>query len=262
MNKILQIYYSLLFYILFNRAMVFINEIPWPTVKHIPFPNNEVVFFFRLFNPPIWILSLIFLSGLFFCFLCIFKPRVYLKIITSVFALVIFLILYAHTDGHHNHIWMISSVLMCFFSSDQSLRSKNYFVLRLTQALLLSHYFISGLWKIRVLISQKFAFSFEEQLSESLAFANTYHALEFHIFAKKLLYQYPELLSFGYFCALLFQMTALLPVFFNRLIIPYGICAILFHFSVGFITGIYFAHTVLAVLFFLIIAETMMKDQK
>ena len=98
-------------------------------------------------------------------------------------------------------------------------------------------------------------------LLETMAYAQAARGLEFHEFVKVLIYQHPELLSIGMFCAILFQLTALFPIFFNNLIVLYGILAILFHLSVGITAGIYFAHTVLAILFFFIIAETKMKSQ-
>ena len=264
MNNILRIYYSLLFFLLIDYAGFFINYTPWSSVKQLPY--SEVSYLLKLLNPhpPIWILTLLFLPGLVFSFLCIFNPKKYLKIITSVFICITFRILYSYGYvGHHNHIWMLSSVLMVFFSSDQSLKSKNnLFIIRLTQAMLLCHYFISGLWKIRTLISENFSLSFKELLLEIVAYANTARAFEFHPFVKILLYKHPELLSFGYFFAVLFQITALLPVFFPRFIIPYGVLAILFHFSVGLTAGIYFSHTVLAILFFLIIVEPMINETK
>ena len=259
MNNVLKIYYSFLFYLLFSRATVFINNIPWSSVENMP--TSHISSFLKYFNPPIWILSLFFLSSLFFCFLSIFHPLRYLRIITSVLVCAVFLILYLHKyTGHHNHIWMISSVLMCFFSINQDLNSKtNGFIIRLTQALILSHYFISGLWKLRILFSAKFTIPLKDMLLEAIAYAQTIRGLEFHPFVKILLYQYPELLSVGLFCALLFQLTALLPFVFNNLIVLYGILAVLFHLLVGIIAGIYFSHTVLAILFFLIIIENMMK---
>ena len=249
MNNVLKIYYSLLFYLLFIRAKVFINDIPWLTVKEVQ--NNYINSFLKL-NPPVWLLSLLFLASLLFCFLSIFRPIKYLKIITSVLACAVFLILYSFRyTGHQNHIWMISSVLMCFFSSDQDLRSKkNIFIIRFMQALLLSHYFISGLWKLRTLVSAKFTIPLKDMLLETMAYTNIAGGLEFHAFIKILLYQYPWLLSIGYFCALLFQLTSLLPVIFNNLVVLYGILAILFHFLIGIAAGIYFSHTVLAILFF------------
>ena len=96
-------------------------------------------------------------------------------------------------------------------------------------------------------------------LLEAMAYAQSARGLEFHVFVEFLLYQYPELLSVGFFCALLFQLTSLLPVIFNNLTVFYGILAVLFHLLVGVTAGIYFSHTALAILFFLIIVETMMK---
>ena len=260
MNNVLRIYYSLLFYLLFSRAEVFINNIPWSSLKNIP--TNYINIFLKI-DPPIWILSLLFLSSLFFCFLAIFHPLKYLRIITSVLVCAVFLILYSYRyTGHHNHIWMISSILMCFFSTDQDLKPKtNCFIIRLIQALILSHYFISGLWKLRTLFSVKFTIPIKDMLLEAMAYAQTIRGLEFHAFVKILLYQYPELLSVGFFCVLLFQLTALLPLVFSNLIILYGVLAILFHFLVGITTGIYFSHTVLAILFFFVIVETMMKTR-
>ena len=259
MNNVLRIYYSLLFYLLFSQAGMFINNIPWSSIENMP--KSHISSFLEYFNPPIWILSLLFLSSFGFCFLSIFHPLKYLRIITSVLACAIFLILYPYKYiGHHNHIWMISSVLMCFFSSSQDLKSKtNCFIIRLIQALILSHYFISGLWKLRTLFSVKFTIPIKDMLLEAMAYAQTIRGLEFHAFVKILLYQYPELLSVGFFCTLVFQLTALFPVIFNNLIVLYGILAILFHFLVGITTGIYFSHTVLAILFFFVIVETMMK---
>ena len=259
MNNVLKIYYSLLFYLLFSQAGMFINNIPWLSIEDMP--ASHISSFLEYFNSPVWLLSLLFLSSLFFCFLSIFHPLKYLRIITSVLVCAVFLILYPYRyTGHHNHVWMISSVLMCFFSSSQGLKSKtNYFIIRLIQALILSHYFISGLWKLRALFSVKFAIPFKDMLLETMAYAQTIRGLEFHVFVKILLYQYPELLSVGFFCTLLFQLTALFPVIFNNLIVLYGILAILFHLLVGITAGVYFSHTVLAILFFLIIIETMMK---
>ena len=194
----------------------------------------------------------------------IFYPHKYLKIISSVFVLFLFSITFSYGKIHHSsHIWMISSILMVFFFLDKPLKSKiNYFMLRLMQALLLSHYFISGLWKIRSLLSSKFAFSFKEIVSEYIAYDLAESGIEANMFLKILLYQYPELLSFGFLCVLLFQLTSIIPVFLDKFFILYGVLAILFHLSTGIVLGVYFTPTVLAVLFFLIISEEMIKNER
>ena len=120
--------------------------------------------------------------------------------------------------------------------------------------MLLSHYFISSLWKIRKMASSHFEFSLLEIVLEYIAYS-----LEDKMYPllKILLYDYSWLLSLGYFCVLLFQLTALTPIIFNRFFKFYGILAVLFHLSTGIILSIYMSSTVLAVIFFLIIAESM-----
>ena len=58
------------------------------------------------------------------------------------------------------------------------------------------------------------------------------------------------------FCILLFQLSALTPIFLNRYFKLYGVLAVLFHLSTGIAMDIYFVQTVMSVLFFLIIAES------
>ena len=77
-----------------------------------------------------------------------------------------------------------------------------------------------------------------------------------------LLFQYPELLSVGFLCVLLFQISSLVPVFFNQFFLFYGILAILFHISTGVTLGFCFTPTVLAILLFFIIAEIIIRNEK
>ena len=158
------------------------------------------------------------------------------------------------------HAFILSSVLACFFNDKKTLNfSWNFFILRLTQGVLLSHYFISGLWKIRRMILTHFEFSFQEILTEHIVYALVDY--DKHFLFKFLLYENPWFLSLGYFCVLLFQLTALTPIFFNRWFKLYGVLAILFHFSTSIVLGVYFWETVLAVLLFLIIAESMRENK-
>ena len=256
MNKVfLQTYYSLLFYIVFKYTPSFLYRIPSqiPDYDLFAYPLNFL-------SPPVWIHSLLFLCCLLSCLLCIFIPNKYLKIITSALVLLIFSIKYSYGKiGHENHIWMISSVLMCFFSLDKTLNSKtNLFIIRLAQTLLLSHYFISGLWRFRYLSE----YSLKDMALEVVAWTLTIYVNEPSIFLKILLHQYPEVLYFGFFCVLIFQISSLVPVFLNRFFVFYGVLAILFHILTSIAIGVYFFSTVPAVLFFLIIAETMRKKEQ
>ena len=255
MSKIfLQIYYCLLFCILFRYSYYFLYEIP-------PQTPNYALFAYPLnfLGLPVWTHSLFFLCSLFSCLSCILIPNKSLKIITSILVLLIFSIKYSYGKiGHENHIWMISSVLMCVFSLDKSLNFKtNLFTLRLIQALLLSHYFISGLWKFRYLLE----YPLKDIALEAIAWTLTIYADEPNIFLKVLLYQYPTALCFGFLCILIFQLSALIPVFLNRFFVLYGVLTILFHISTSIAIGVSFRSTVPAVLFFLIISETMRKKE-
>ena len=244
MSKILlQIYYSLLFCIVFRYNHYFLYEVPSqvPNYNLFAYPLNFL-------NLPIWTHSLFFLCCLFFCLLCVVISHKYMKLITSILVLLIFSIKYSYGEvDHENHIWMISSVLMCFFSVDKTLNSKtNLFTLRLVQSVLLSHYFISGLWKIRHLSE----YSLKGMILEMSAWAFTAYAKEPNIFSKILFYQYPEILYLGFLCTLIFQLFSWIPVFLNKFFVLYGILAILFHISTSVVIGVSFRSTVFAVLFF------------
>ena len=84
---------------------------------------------------------------------------------------------------------------------------------------------------------------------------------DLHPILKFLLYEQSWLLSFGYFCVLVFQLTSLVPIIFDRWFRIYGVLAILFHLSTGLVLGIYFYQTVLAVLAFFILAENIKENK-
>ena len=250
MRLFLQTYYVLLFYILYRQAYQFIN--------FIPSLEPEYVFFAKLlsfFNLPVEIHSVIFLLTLFFCLLCIIKPWRSLRVFTSLFVL----ILVSIVDSYGKIMWdyhtlVLSSVISCFFNENKDLNSKqNFFVLRLIQGMLLSHYFMSGLWKLRKMADVSFEFSLYEISGTYLAYTLTPEGMNFIV--KSLVYN-PWFLSFSYFCVLLFQLSALTPVFLNRYFKLYGALALLFHLSTGISMEIYFFRMVVFVLFFLIIAES------
>ena len=260
MNHIFfKIYYTLFLYILFGHSYDFFNTYPSRIPAYVMFASP-----LNFFDFPIWIHSIIFLSSLLLCFLCILSPSKYLRILTSVFILLFFSIKYSYGKIDHSyHIWMISSVLMCFVFPSQPITSKiNQFFIRLTQSLLLSHYFISGLWKLRSIIASDFQTSFSEMTKEYIAYGLAESGIEVNMFLGIILYKFPWLLSFGYLFVLGFQLSSLVPVFFNRLFVFYGFLAVLFHFLTGFTLNIYFTPTVLAVLFFLIITEFLIEKEK
>ena len=97
---------------------------------------------------------------------------------------------------------------------------------------------------------------------EVIAYTLIRYANEPNIFLKVLLYQYPVVLYFGFFCILIFQMSSLAPVFLNRFFVAYGMLAILFHISTGITISVYFFPAIPAILFFLIIAEALREKEE
>ena len=249
MKLFLQIYYSLLFVVLYKDADRFINFTSSLEPEYIFFAKP-----LNFFNLPVEIHSVIFLLTLFFCLFCIFKPWRTLQVLASLFILVLVSI----ADSYGKIIWgyhtlVYSSILICFFDANKSLNSKqNFFILRLTQGIFLSHYFMSGLWKLRKMISAHFEFSLYEIAGTYLAYTLDPKGMNFIV---ELLVYNPWFLSFSYFCVLLFQLSALTPVFLNRYFKLYGVLALLFHLFTGISMDIYFFRTVVLVLFFFIIAE-------
>lgn len=258
MNLILlRIHYGILFFLLFSQSFRIFNA-NLPVIDYVMFAR-----FLNMFNPSFWIQCIIWFLSLFFCLVCLLRPNKYFQILATCFFL-LSISIYISCLGKGEHLyyaWMISSFCLCFFSLQKPLNSKrNYTVLRLIQGLLLSHYFLSGVWKLYSMIQAKFKVSFKDIVIEYIAFTLA-RGRELHPILEIFLYQTPELLSIGFFCVLLFQLSSLIPVIFDRFFILYGVFALLFHFSVGLLLGIYFNPTVLAALFFLIICEFMIKNE-
>ena len=238
----------------------------WKFINFISPLEPQYIFFAKalaFFNLPVEIHSVLYLITLFFCLLCVFSQDRILRVLTACFVLILFSINFSYGQIHHSHHpWILSSVLCCFFDSKQSLNLKqNFFVLRLVQGILLSHYFISGLWKLRSMWSAGFSFSLTEIATEAIAYEFAFkHNKNFIL--ELLLYEIPWFLGFSYFCVLLFQLTALSPILFNRYFKLYGTLAVLFHLSTGISLNVYFSPNVLAVLFFLILGESMKEKLK
>ena len=255
MKLFLQIYYSFLFIVLYNKLNKLINFDSDIAPDYIFFAK-PLKFFLK-----VEIHDLIFLCSLFFVLCSILKPYRLLRILTAVFILIFFSIIYSYGKIYHSsHAFILSSVLVCFFDENKNLNFKrNFFTLRLVQGILLCSYFMSGLWKLRFMISSNFTFSFNELIMNYISY--TLVSQDLHPILKFLLYEEPWLLSFAYFCVLVFQLTSLVPIIFDRWFRVYGVLAILFHLSTGLVLGIYFYQTVLAVLAFFILAENIKENK-
>ena len=256
MKLFLQIYYSLFLYILLR--------VSYKLVNYIPALEPDYIFFARPLNffevPPI-LHSALFLMAFFLTLFCMFKPYRILRIAQSFFVLIVFSVFYSYGKvDHPYHPWILSSLFVCFFNEIKPLNSsQNFFQLRLIQGLLLSHYFMSGLWKLRYLFKSEFPYSFQSIITEYIAYGMAEKPPYNNPLLDFFLYQQPWLLSLGYICVLLFQITSLAPIFFNRFFVFYGVLACLFHLATGLVLSIYFFPTVLALLFFFIVAESIRK---
>ena len=251
MNLFLKIYYSLLFYVLYIEAYGFINFVPPLKPQYIFFAEPLMFFDF-----PIEIHSFILLLSLFLCLFLTLKTWKGLQVLTALCVLILVSIINSYGKIMYNwHVPVLSVVLVCFFNKNQDLNSKqNFFVLRLIQGLLLSHYFMSGLWKLRKMASAHFEFSLYDIVGTYIAYTLVPQGESFIV---EWLIDNPWLLSFSYVCVLIFLLSSLTPIFLNKYFKFYGVLAILFHLAVGISMEIYFFHTVVPVLYFFIIAESM-----
>jgi hypothetical protein len=185
-----------------------------------------------------------------------FRRTKAISIVLAILIYTFFSFLYSLGKINHSyHIWIISSFLICFFNFKSELHEKrNRLTLRLIQVTLLSHYFISGLWKLR---SLKGVFYFDtyvgtalEHLAYSVAEGGQLSQL-----SELLVYNYPMILGGGFIILLLFQISCLIPIILDKFYSTYGIFSILFHCATGMILGIWFEGTIIAAFFFLIITE-------
>ena len=198
MKLFLQIYYALLFFILYSYSYKFINFLSSLEPDHIFFAKP-----LSFLNLYVEVHTVIFLLTLFLSLFAIFKPLRFLRVLTCISVLVLFSIMYSYGKiDHNNHLAILSSLLMCFFNEREDLNSKkNFFILRLIQAMALSHYFMSGLWKLRKMFSAHFEFSLSEiaenYVAETLSYQDIHFILKFFL-------EY-TLLGIGYFLCCVFN---------------------------------------------------------
>lgn len=151
---------------------------------------------------------------------------------------------------------------MLFFSSKSLLNSKhNIFLIRLIQSLILSHYFISGIWKLKTILNLEY--SLEMLALEQVAYALLEKGLNNHFLLDFFgLYYGSKVLGYGFFLIIVFQLSCIIPILLNRYFLLYGFLSILFHTSTAIALFISFKPTVMACLFFLILTELMLKYEK
>ena len=134
-------------------------------------------------------------------------------------------------------------------------------MIRLIQSLILSHYFISGIWKLKTILNLEY--SLEMLALEQVAYALLEKGLNNHFLLDFFgLYYGSKVLGYGFFLIIVFQLSCIIPILLNRYFLLYGFLSILFHTSTAIALFISFKPTVMACLFFLILTELMLKYEK
>lgn len=252
-------YYLLLSYIIFTQA-VFLVEKPPQNFVYMGFAKVFYLF------PDSSAFYLLFFLATFFLSICgiIYHSFILRIVIFFFYSSLMFLIFSFLGKIYHGlHVWIISSVFMCFVKSNENMvQARNFLVLRMIQMTLLSHYFISGLWKVRSMETLWSLEYFRDVLLDQMAVV-ILNNWEIHHLVNKYFFQEESILlgvvlGIGFMLTLLFQLTSLVPLFFYRnqhLFIIYGVMALFFHLSIGIFMGIWFFYTAFGVFFFLIWCE-------
>lgn len=259
MTKIFFIlYYSLLSYIILlwgpffvNENTSFISEFRGFAKILKPYKESDLLYpAIFIFTTPFLGWSVLFhnrLLRVFIAFLILF-----IFFMRSSFGIVL----------HGTHSWIVSCIWMCFISEKENISSKhNLTVIRLIQATILSHYFFAGLWKSLKLFKVSSWEMYHSHLLDQIAYSLLTVSNGPNLSLVQRLSDLPVLLI-GFLLVVVFQFSSLLPVLLNRGFIFYGVAIVGFHIITGITLGVWFSNTILAVLFFLIITEFLLKQER
>jgi len=162
--------------------------------------------------------------------------------------------------SHPNHMWMWSSIIVIFVKGDKSLE-KNEMPFNFLFATIFSSYFISGLWKLKVIAQ------YSEGISSYFSFAGKM-GLEAISYSKgegngandwlmSLVSEHLYVIYFGFLGLILFQLSAFLPIIYSKLKGYYVIGGISFHIVAGVTTGNWYSQNVTVLIFLLLYLELM-----
>jgi hypothetical protein len=175
------------------------------------------------------------------------------KFICSTLVVTYFGFCYSHGKiPHSNHAWIYACMLMSFFDRRDLIDNrKNYIVIRLIQTTILLSYFLAGYWKAtRALQYDGNVYDFAmRSIAVSIA-----QGRDSFSFIPEIITNHPLVIS-GFILTVLFQLSTIIPIIFNKYFKAYGILIVLFHCMTGFMMNIWFKNTIFAVIFFFIIIE-------
>ena len=242
MTKIfLSIYYSTLTFIVIQRSAYLLGRTP-PT---------DLVMFARPLKPLLvfdFLIPLICLLAIASLLTAIFIYSRIHRAIACLLTLVFFSVDFSYGKvSHLHHIWIISSVVFILLNSDKLLSDRsNIWKVRLIQSLALCPYLFSGLWKLRVANFENISSGIKDQLAYSIAEGAGPPLSSFFI-------SNFNFLILGFIAVIIFQISAIYPIFTFKHQNIWAILAVWFHISTGIALGIWFTSTILGLFVILII---------
>ncbi len=244
----MQFAYVLLFWATLTEGYSIFNEPP-NAANYIWLSNVAAIFGY---NPLFYVGSVVLCliaAGL----TAIFPEKLPLRLLT--FLLFTLVVCNQFTFEMHvnmlGHAWVIVSFALCFWSRRLERQAQ---VLRVIQVLLLAHYFMSGLWKVRYL-----AKNLIDHPAGAVIYSTVFDPIAECIFEGNFirpelieaLVHHPGFATLGWISVIAFQIFAFVPVTQPRYVRTWGIMAVAFHVTIGLVMGIWFTSTMLAALYFL-----------
>lgn len=255
-KRILQIFYLLTIVILFFRipGIILTN---YNKAQFVSFS-----YFLNFVTRPDYFIFILSLCLLLLSVWCLFTLNQMCRAAMAVLLSILLSVGFAFGKiNHSQHVWMLSAYILIFFDPKKTMSDRpNRQLLDLVQVLLLSTYFISGLWKLRAFFSSISLANFEFTVLDYMA----YGVLE----GNKILFIVSDLLkthtwvfSYGFILILVFQLGSVVPIFFRHYRTVWGFAACAFHFITGCALGIWFVEQSMAALFFLIFVPLLLKEE-
>ncbi len=250
-----QIYHLIWLAFLSYNARFFVNQ------NHF---NIELTMFAKPFsylaNPEV-LFPLVFLLTVSLTLFNLIRHNLIVFSLTTVCYLLLFSLKHSFGKIDHNmQGWMVLSVLFCGLNIKQPLSSfRNLTIIRLGQCLLLSHYFSSGLWKVRKMFNSPPDSIYNlglEHFATTIAGGSGTSLLIENFFVEN-----DWLLGLGFIIVLIFQLTALIPFFLNKWYKAWAFVAVGFHIVTGFSLAIWFKPTIISLIFLLYITEELMTHE-
>jgi hypothetical protein len=188
--------------------------------------------------------------------LCLWRPQWRSFRIGAFLSANLLLSLYFSVNGstwNTYHGFVTTALILCFLNGKANW---DFQVFRFAQAAVLTHYALSGWWKVSSYFSA-------DSITFSGFFMAPFNALAAAVgegfgpnkAVLNLTIEYPWLVSLGWLGVLVFQCGAFLPLLRPQLLRVWGIGAILFHLGTGFFLDIWFPESIALDLFLFVLYE-------